>query len=255
MLWKVLYQRLPIDKDIQIRDFSLCSMWSLCRKQEESLFHLSFDCSVTSQIWNYTKQVFLEFSHISINDIIDFLMLAGSPLVNIVRLATITYSIWMIWRMRNHVRFHENISICSTIQTIKDFIKMTGNSSRKHMCNDIVHFSYLKFFYITTCSRKEISPIQVICEFSHINWVKINTDGADRGCLGFSTCVGIFCGSRGEYIGSFSSFLRVQKSLCAEVMGVILAIELAWSKDFRRIWLVCDSSLLCQSFCLFNHIP
>jgi len=72
---------------------------------------------------------------------------------------------------------------------------------------------------------------------------------------GFSARVGIFCGSRGEYIGSFSSFLGVRKSLYAEVTGAILAIELAWSKGFRRIWLACDSSLLCQSFSSFNLIP
>jgi len=60
------------------------------------VFHIFFDCSVTSQIWNYTKQVFPEFSPICINDIIDFLMLAGSPLVNLVRLTTITYFIWMM---------------------------------------------------------------------------------------------------------------------------------------------------------------
>jgi len=96
VLWKVLHQRLPVNKDIQIKGISLCFMCSLCGKQEESLFHLFFDCSVTSQIWNYTKQVFSEFSPLSINVIIDFLMLAGSPLVHLVRLATITYSIWMI---------------------------------------------------------------------------------------------------------------------------------------------------------------
>ena len=38
-------------------------------------------------------------------------------------------------------------------------------------------------------------------------------------------------------------------------MGAILAIEPAWSKGFRRIWLECDSSLLCQAFSLFNLIP
>jgi len=48
--------------------------------------------------------------------------------------------------MRNHVRFQEKISICSTIQTVKGFIRMTGNSSRKHMRKDIVDFSCLKFF-------------------------------------------------------------------------------------------------------------
>jgi len=73
--------------------------------------------------------------------------------------------------------------------------------------------------------------------------------------MGFPTCVGIFRGSRGEYIGSFSSFLRVQKSLYAKVMGVILAIELAWSKGFKCIWLECDSSMLCQAFSSFNLIP
>jgi len=119
-------------------------------------------------------------------------MLEGSPLVNLVRLATITYSIWMIWRMRNHVRFQENISIFSATQTVKGFTIMTGNSSRKNMHNDIIEFYYLKFFYVTTRRQKEISPIQVTLEFPHINWVKNNTDGAAIGCLGFSTCACIF---------------------------------------------------------------
>jgi len=146
VLWKVLHQRLPVYKDIQIRGLSFYSMCSLCRKQEESLFHFFFDCFVTSQIWNYTKQVFLQFSPLSINDIIDFLMLARSLLVNLVKLETVTYSIWMLWRMRNHARFQEKISICSAIYTVKGFITMTGNSSSKHMSNDIVDFSCLKFF-------------------------------------------------------------------------------------------------------------
>jgi len=162
----------------------------------------------------------------------------------------------MIWRVRNHAKFQENISICLAIQTVKGFIRVMGNSSRKHIRNDITNFSYLKFFfYIITCRWKEISPIQVIWEFLHINWVKVNIDGAARGCSGFSTCAGIFRGSRCKYIGSFSSFLRIQKFLYAEIMGVILVIELAWSKGFRCIWLECDSSLLCQVFSSFNLIP
>jgi len=175
-------------------------------------------------------------------------MLVGSPLVNLVRLTTITYYIWMIWRMRNHVGFQEKISIYLTIETVKGFIKITGNSFRKHMCNDIVDFSCLIFFYITMRCQKETSPIQIIWEFSHVNWVKDNIDGVARGCPGFAACAGIFRSSRGECIGSFSSFLGVQKSLYAEVIGAILVIELAWRKGFRRIWLECDSSLLCQAF-------
>jgi len=57
----------------------------------------------------------------------------------------------------------------------------------------------------------------------------------------------IFQSSRGECIVSFSSFLGIQESLYAEVMPA-MAIKLDWRKDFRRIWLECDSSLLYQTF-------
>ena len=38
-------------------------------------------------------------------------------------------------------------------------------------------------------------------------------------------------------------------------MKAILGIELAWSKDFRCIWLECNSSLICQLFSSFNLNP
>jgi len=78
--------------------------------------------------------------------------------------------------------------------------------------------------------------------------VKVNIDGAARGCLGFPACACIFRGSNGEYIGSFSSFLGLKKSLYTEVMGVTLAIKLVWSKNFTRIWLECDSP------CFVKHL-
>jgi len=85
--------------------------------------------------------------------------------------------------------------------------------------------------------------------------VKVNTDDTARGCSSFLACAGIFHGSMGEYIGNFSSFVGIQQFLYAKVMRVILAIEFAWSKSFRCIWLECDSFLLCQIFSLFNFIP
>jgi len=64
--------------------------------------------------------------------------------------------------------------------------------------------------------------------------VKVNIDGIAKDgiakeCLDFSICIYIFHSSRGEYIRSFSSFLRIQKSLYAKVMRAILDIEFAWS--------------------------
>ena len=50
-----------------------------------------------------------------------------------------------------------------------------------------------------------------------------------------SACAGIFRCSRCEYIGSFSSFLKVQKSFICLGYGSHLTIELTWRKDFRCI--------------------
>jgi len=59
------------------------------------------------------------------------------------------------------------------------------------MRNDIIDFSYLKFFCIFTHCWKEISSIQIIWEFPNVNWVKVNTNGAARGCPSFSAYAGI----------------------------------------------------------------
>jgi len=55
-------------------------------------------------------------------------------------------------------------------------------------------------------------------------------------------------GSRGEYIDSFTSFVSIQNYLYVEIMGVILAIEISCSTGCKRVWLECDSALLCQTF-------
>jgi len=54
--------------------------------------------------------------------------------------------------------FKKNISICSAIHIVKGFIRMTGNSSKKHIPNHIVDFSYLKFFlYHHASSERDLS--------------------------------------------------------------------------------------------------
>jgi len=62
--------------------------------------------------------------------------------------------------------------------------------------------------------------------------VKVNIDRAARGYPGFAACAGIFHGCKGEYIGSLSSFLGVQKSLYTEVYGShFLLLSLLGTKD------------------------
>jgi len=45
---------------------------------------------------------------------------------------------------------------------VQDYIRMSSNDCNKCMSNDIVDFSALKFFSISTKSRKVSTPIQVV---------------------------------------------------------------------------------------------
>jgi len=84
--------------------------------------------------------------------------------------------------------------------------------------------------------------------------VKINTNGVASGCLSYLACACIFRSNMGDFIGSFSTFHGVHKSLYVEVMRVILAIDVSLSKGFKLIWIEFYSSLLCQDFVSHNII-
>ena len=50
--------------------------------------------------------------------------------------------------MRNHARFQESLNLDMVIHIIQVYIKLSVNSSKKSMNNDITNFTILKFFNI-----------------------------------------------------------------------------------------------------------
>jgi len=61
----------------------------------------------------------------------------------LIKLVVITFSIWMIWRMRNYARFQVKIDVSRTISVIKDFTCLMGNSFRSSTRNDMFDFNVL----------------------------------------------------------------------------------------------------------------
>jgi len=198
-------------------------MCTLCEKHEESLHHLFFECPNALYIWSWVQQIFLT-SHFSNKDyILSFIKSDGSPLVKLIKLVVITFSIWMLWRMRNYARFQDKIEVSRAISIIKDLTCLVGKSSKASMKNDMMDFSLIKFFGINTRTGKVRRPLPVRWDFSSPGWVKINIDGAARGSSGLATCGGIFRGSMGEFIGTFSAFL---------------AFRLLWLLDFIELYML-----------------
>jgi len=82
------------------------------------------------------------------------------------------------------------------------------------MNNNIINFSILKFFDIQTKPRKGTRPIQVIWKMLEVGWIKINTDEIAKKCMGYAIYSDFLRGNQGDYIGSFTSFMGVQNSIC-----------------------------------------
>ena len=93
------------------------------------------------------------------DDLLSFIKSDDSPLVNLIKLAVITFSIWMIWRMRNYARFQVKIDFSRAISVIKDLNCLVGNLSKSSMRNDMFDFNVLKFFDINTHDGKVLHPL------------------------------------------------------------------------------------------------
>ena len=110
--------------------------------------------------------IFFLNSHFSnVDDFIYFIKSDGSPLVNLIKLAVITFSIWMILYMRNYARFQVKIDFCRAIYPIKEFTCLVGNLFKSSMRNDMFDFNVLKFFDINTYCGKFLHPLLVRWEF------------------------------------------------------------------------------------------
>jgi len=184
-------------------------MCSLCEKQEESIQHLFFECSIILHIWSWVRQIFINSHFSSKDDLFSFIKSDGRPLVRLIKLVVITFSIWMIWHMRNYVTFQDRIDVSRAILVVKNLTCLVRNSSKASIKNDMLNFNVINFFGINTRSDKVLHPLSVRWEFPSPDWVKANTNSAARGYPGLATCGSFFRWSMKEFIGGFSAFIDV----------------------------------------------
>lgn len=82
--------------------------------------------------------------------------------------------------------------------------------------------------------------------------VKCNTDGAAKGSPGPASCGGIFRDHSTTALGSFAANLGSRNAFEAELIGAMMAIEITHKKDWKFLWLECDSQLVINAF--KNHV-
>ncbi|PRQ26934.1 putative ribonuclease H-like domain-containing protein [Rosa chinensis] len=94
--------------------------------------------------------------------------------------------------------------------------------------NSVHELTILKSLQVSHKPRRAPRIVEVNWFPPLIGWVKINTDGDWRSASGQAGFGGVF---RDYHVA-------------AEVMAVIKAIDLAWVRDWKHMWLKVDSSLI-----------
>jgi len=129
------------------------------------------------------------------------------------------------------MRFNDKvINIKSALNLIIAGTSMSGNLTSLTASSSMSDFSILKHFDFTIKPPKPQIIKEVIWNPPIFNWIKCNTDRASLGNPGQAACGGLFRNSSSNFIGGFAVNLGVSSALCSELIGAMLAIEIAHKK-------------------------
>ncbi|KAF1862973.1 hypothetical protein Lal_00018817 [Lupinus albus] len=179
----------------------------------------------------------------------------SSQVKNVVTTAII-HTINTVWFCKNSERFENKaISFLQAISRIKAATSLSGNSSKLMTNNSVSNFVILRQISVKQNFQRAPRIKEVIWLAPLYGWIKINSDGATQGAPGLADGGGIFRDYQGAYVGGFAVFFGISNSLFVELKAAIMAIEIAYHKGWRNIWLECDSALVVSIFNGKGKVP
>ena len=123
---------------------------------------------------------------------------------------------------------------------------MSGNLTKLVASSSMTEFVLLKHFEVKINPPKPNIIKEVLWYPPLFDYVKCNTDGAATS--GNAACGGIFRNSNSDFLGVFAINIGQTSALNAELIGAMVAIELAHLKNWYNLWLETDSLLLFLAF-------
>jgi len=238
---------------LQARGCTLVSMCPLCYHQAESSRHLFLDCDFSQTIWLWLgTKLQRTIPLVAPSSLLSCIPQRCSSQLRDVLIAAIVHTVHAIWLARNAVRFNAaSVTIHATMANITSMLAMSGTLSNGYcLRSDVV---ILENVFVSPLHRCVRDIIPVVWKPPTSPWVKANTDGSVRNLV--ATCGGIFCDSRGTFLGGFASNLGCVSVFEAEILGLMVAMEYASSNGWTRLWLESDSSSAVQAFHKPSLIP
>lgn len=258
LVWKILFNKLPMEDQLQRRGIPLAPICQLCHKNSESINHLFSSCEFAQCAWRWLAT---QFGTIipptgSLSDLwLVFLSKRFSPHLRNVWIASGFFLLMAIWKMRNKVKFEgKPPSFSRLCRSTSAWIRQVGALTPGHV-RGILDRQLLVSLGISPNSCKAPSIVPVRWHPPHFSWVKVNNDGLAKGNPGPAACGGVFRDSAGYFLGGFSLSLGHRTSFYAELHAVILAVELTHARGWQNLWLESDSSSVISCFASGSFSP
>lgn len=257
LMWRILHDKMPTDDHLIERGCQITSICNLCGVAAETSAHLFLECTFAIEIWCWLQSIINV--NVSLHNFAEpFKIYAKnwSPQCKLVILAAIINCFNTIWYCRNQRRFNDKIiNICTAKNMIISNTNLSGNTSTLTARSSITEFVIMKHFDVKIKPPKPTIIKEVIWSPPMIGWTKCNTDGAALSSNGMASCGGLFRNSNSDFLGAFAVNLGRTTALCSELIGAMVAIEIAHHKTWNRLWLETDSMLVFSAFKSHKIVP
>ena len=255
LYWKIMHNKLPTQENLQKRGMIFVPRCEICKKNTDSIHHVFIECPLATQLWRWIWFVF-KISSPHPNYVSSLWECIGNQ-----NLSKQVFNLWVgacqvalysIWGIRNNVIFRAaKPLVAATLNYIKCWLQDLAAIVPGHMNNCIEDLSILNSIGVTGVPPSCPKIIEVIWTPPHFSWHKANTDGLAFGSPGRAAIGGIFRNYRGFSKGAFSKFIGIHNAFEAELLAFMQAIEIAWEKNWRKLWVEMDSKAVVN--CVMDH--
>lgn len=228
-MWLCAHNKLLTNLQRKKRNFTSNSLCGLCRNAEEIVIHALRDCPATKDMWKMLVNP-SHWSKFFKGDIIEWFYFNSrreiGKMGNLNWKLTFGEAIRRIWLKRNAWIFRNEA--CDTTNLFWSIITTAKEYDRSS--------NALKF---TDLVGQEI---HIAWQPPEEGWVKCNVDGPNSEYGSAAGCGGIIRDASGVWITGFRMKLGRMDTLSAEIWSILLGLQIAWEKGFRRVILESGST-------------
>ncbi|XP_026458825.1 uncharacterized protein LOC113359400 [Papaver somniferum] len=252
-IWKLASNICATDDNLKKKGVQITSRCYICKKEEESLDHLLWNCDFSTNLWLWMRNVFNFRNPSSFHDILGLAKYKSSVILEL-WIAFVLLILREIWFFRNNLIFEEEVD--SLNKTKQKIIFLTDEGEfilkgcMKNEDYDLQILSFIGLKYRKTYSAK---VMEVHFTLPNPPTILICCDGASKrnpGMVGYG-----FVARKGmEFLVAVAGGIGVATNYYAEVMAIICAGEWAVQNNHLQICFRSDSKAAILAFSN-NKIP